>query len=148
MYDRSWFEFYVSKCHLRRSSYEWLWSFVFRLLMNPEACSIVTFIGDGLRFRIIDIKALAFLYYYPNDRDIFTDQEVVNIFKRALCRSQAICNCWALQNDVYDFTTLRDNEMMNYTGMDMEQLQNYAYCVSPQTKLYNDFSDSETLIQL
>lgn len=88
----------------------------------------------------------------------------MNIFKRALCRSQAICNCWALrklqttkinfnsylhsENDVYDFTTLRDNEMMNYTGMDMEQLQNYAYCVSPQTKLYNDFSDSETLIQL
>ncbi|CAO4385234.1 unnamed protein product [Caenorhabditis nigoni] len=140
MFDRCWFEFYVGKCHLRRNSYEWLWSFLFRLCMNPEACSIITFIGDGLRFRILDLKALAFLYYYPNDR-----YEVVNLFKSALCRNQAICNCWATNNDVYDFTSLRENEMMIYSGMNMEQLQNYAYCVSPQGEHNDDFCGSDSL---
>ncbi|ULT82030.1 hypothetical protein L3Y34_011769 [Caenorhabditis briggsae] len=145
MFDRCWFEFYVGKCHLRRNSYEWLWSFLFRLCMNPEACYIITFIGDGLRFRILDLKALAFLYYYPNDRYVFTDKEVINLFKSALGRNQAICNCWATNNDVYDFTSLRENEMMIYSGMNMEQLQNYAYCVSPQAEHDDDFCGSDSL---
>ncbi|EGT30387.1 hypothetical protein CAEBREN_20833 [Caenorhabditis brenneri] len=135
MFDRSWFEFYVSKCHLRRNC-------------------------DGLRFRILDLQALAFLYYYPNDRFIFTDKEVVNLFKSALGRNQAICNCWAISkpqitnidnvensfcsdNDVYDFTSLRENEMMIYSGMTMEQLQNYAYCVSPECEREDFVSESD-----
>lgn len=113
--------------------------------MDPEACSIITFIGDGLRFRILDLQALAFLYYYPNDRFIFTDKEVVNLFKSALGRNQAICNCWAANNDVYDFTSLRESEMMIYSGMNMEQLQNYAYCVSPEREFDDDYSDTSSV---
>ncbi|CAI2356942.1 unnamed protein product [Caenorhabditis sp. 36 PRJEB53466] len=132
---QSWFEFYAGKCHLRRNSYEWLWSFLFRLCMDPRACSIITFIGDGLKFRIINVQTLALLYYFPNDTFVFTDQEIVHLFRRALARNQAICNCWATNNDVYDFTSLRENEMSVYSGMNMEQLLDYAYCVAPPREM-------------
>lgn len=38
----------------------------------------------------------------------------------------------SLDNDVYDFTELRENEMQIYSGMNMDQLLNYAFCVSPE----------------
>ena len=36
--------------------------------------------------------------------------------------------------------------MMIYSGMSMQQLQDYAYCVSPQGEYDDGFSDCESLI--
>ncbi|PIC18010.1 hypothetical protein B9Z55_024054 [Caenorhabditis nigoni] len=55
------------------------------------------------------------------------------------------CHLRRNYNDVYDFTSLRENEMMIYSGMNMEQLQNYAYCVSPQGEHNDVFCGSDSL---
>ncbi|CAI5455066.1 unnamed protein product [Caenorhabditis angaria] len=126
-----WDNFYDEVFCLRRNSFEYLWSFIFRLLMEPKACEIVTFIGDGLRFKILDFKTLALLYYHPNDTFIFTDKEITLLFRSALTKSQAIRNCWADSNDIYDFTRLREKELQFYSGFDLGELLDYAYCVRP-----------------
>ncbi|CAD6188998.1 unnamed protein product [Caenorhabditis auriculariae] len=112
-----------------RNSVEFLWAYLFRLCMTPAANSLITWTGYGLQFKIINWNTLAQLYYCPHNTLAFNEDEIENIFRRAINRSSAIDYVFNKNGTIdFMFTELRVPDMEAYTGMRINEIMEYSRC--------------------